>query len=512
MAFAPQEPWLLDASLKDNILFGIDNPDKDAYHEAIRITGLTKDFMLMSKGDETYVSELNLSASQKQRVSLARCIAHNPDIVLMEDCLGDFDQSIAKRVFKDIVKKELVRNRCVIMLTQQLQYLPDCDRILVLKGGKMIDQGSYLDLKMRHENFSTWVSDVVQVEDDPNGTFEKLNEIKLEPISSPKTWEEKPNTLFPFSPMLRKESKPRSSPLASAAVITASNTIEQLLEQNSNSKQFMEINERTLSKMIEKSQGSVLTGNLSRPPANFSNQDIVTRTIEANQLTVHSIHTFDNKTAEPGVLDSNYKSNPWQSIIQFLKEGTGIFAGIALIVAFFIGTGIRVSSDVWLVFVSREDESQHVKNLLVYGGFCVAIGMSVVLRSFGFVHVILSKSRSWHRRILEAALCAPMSFYDSTPLGHILAFFTRHLFLVDEILPEAALQVLSFIPLLLGSIILVSVVVPYFVATLPAYVCMIYFVVKKCLIVQRKFQVLEGKDILKQPTTNLQCLLIYHQH
>jgi ABC-type multidrug transport system fused ATPase/permease subunit len=62
-----------------------------------------------------------------------------------------------------------------------------------------------------------------------------------------------------------------------------------------------------------------------------------------------------------------------------------------------------------------------------------------------------------------------MSFYDSTALGTVLSFFARHLFLIDEFLPEAAIQVLTIAPIVLGSLILISVVIPYFWATLPLY-------------------------------------------
>ena len=99
---------------------------------------------------------------------------------------------------------------------------------------------------------------------------------------------------------------------------------------------------------------------------------------------------------------------------------------------------------------------------------------------------------SWHQRILEAALVAPMSFYDATPLGHILSYFARHLFLIDEILPETALQVLSFVPLIVGTILVVSIIVPWFWATLPFYFLMGGFAIKKCISVQFKFQQLEG--------------------
>lgn len=84
-----------------------------------------------------------------------------------------------------------------------------------------------------------------------------------------------------------------------------------------------------------------------------------------------------------------------------------------------------------------------------------------------------------------------MSFYDSTPVGHILSFFAKHLFLVDEILPETALQVLSFFPIILGILIIVSVYIPWFWATLPVYFVLVHRTVKKCQYVCGKFQQLE---------------------
>jgi ABC-type multidrug transport system fused ATPase/permease subunit len=85
--FLSQEPWFINATLKENIVFGSEENEKK-YNDAIRISGLTRDLMLLSNGDESYVNELNLSPSQRQRLSLARLIYHDPDIVLMEDFLG----------------------------------------------------------------------------------------------------------------------------------------------------------------------------------------------------------------------------------------------------------------------------------------------------------------------------------------------------------------------------------------------------------------------------------------
>lgn len=84
-----------------------------------------------------------------------------------------------------------------------------------------------------------------------------------------------------------------------------------------------------------------------------------------------------------------------------------------------------------------------------------------------------------------------MSFYDITPLGHILSFFAKHLFSVDEILPDTALQVLSFLPLVLGTITVASVYVPWLWATLPVYFLGWFVVVTVCIFVQDIFQQLE---------------------
>ena len=135
--FVSQEPWFINATLKENILFGMDIDEK-RYTEAIRISGLTRDFMLLSNGDESFVNELNLTPSQRQRLSIARCIYHDTDIILMEDCLSDFDQSQAKQLFKESIRNQLAKTKCIVMLTQQKQFLPECDLIVVMKNGRGI--------------------------------------------------------------------------------------------------------------------------------------------------------------------------------------------------------------------------------------------------------------------------------------------------------------------------------------------------------------------------------------
>ena len=117
------EPWLINASLKDNILFG-QTYEEERYNEVLRICDLNRDLLLLNNGDSTFVFELNLSIAQKHRVSLARCLYRNPDVILLEDPLSDFDQSTAKKFFFDCIKKDLVPTKAILMVTQLKQVRP----------------------------------------------------------------------------------------------------------------------------------------------------------------------------------------------------------------------------------------------------------------------------------------------------------------------------------------------------------------------------------------------------
>ncbi|KAJ3270542.1 Multidrug resistance-associated protein 1 [Terramyces sp. JEL0728] len=489
--FVPQEPWFINATLRDNIMFGLELDEKK-YIEAIRIAGLTRDFMLLSNGDETFINDLNLSSSQKQRLSLARCVYHDPDIILMEDCLGDFDATQAKTLFKESIKNQLAKTKCVVMLTQQKQFLPDFDRIIVMKAGKVVDEGTYKDLKAKNVNFSAWVTDVVQLDDDPSGLLENMNELKLDPQTSIT----KPQLLSPLRPgnkpphlQVRKKTMPRSSPLANSVMNADTNTsIKQIMELNSNSVQISQLNEQTISKMIERSQNSILTGNAMRPPTNFANQDLVTRTIEANHLTVHSLHDFDVGTLEPG--EANEDESAY---MQFLKSKPGIYLGCFFLSIFLIAHGFRFFSDIWLITLTENpDNFDH--NMAIQWGLCGIIAFTILIRGTGFNYMILSKATLWHTKILESVLRAPMSFYDVTPLGHILSFFAKHLFSVDEVLPDSSLQVLSFLPIVLGTIIVACCYVPWLWATLPLYFAGWFAVVFFCMAIQYLFQDLETSN------------------
>ena len=121
ISYVPQEAWLLNMSLRDNITFGSEfNPNK--YNKTIRVCALERDLKLMVDGDMTEIGErgINLSGGQRQRISLARCAYKDCDVILLDDPLSAVDQNVGKHIFKQCIK-EALRDKTVIFVTHQLQ-------------------------------------------------------------------------------------------------------------------------------------------------------------------------------------------------------------------------------------------------------------------------------------------------------------------------------------------------------------------------------------------------------
>ncbi len=88
IGYVPQEAWLLNMSLRENIIFG--SPyDEDKYRKVIQVCALERDLSLMANGDQTEIGErgINLSGGQRQRISLARCVYKLNDVILLDDPL-----------------------------------------------------------------------------------------------------------------------------------------------------------------------------------------------------------------------------------------------------------------------------------------------------------------------------------------------------------------------------------------------------------------------------------------
>lgn len=146
VSYASQEPWLFGGSFRENILFG-EMYNEKKYNEIIRICALERDFESLPFGDGTLTGDRGfaLSGGQKCRINLARAIYRDAAIYLLDDPLSAVDSRVGKNIFQDILLGYL-KEKTVILVTHQIQYLKELNNIYLLTDGTLKHFESYKQL------------------------------------------------------------------------------------------------------------------------------------------------------------------------------------------------------------------------------------------------------------------------------------------------------------------------------------------------------------------------------
>ena len=324
IGFASQQPWIQNASIKDNIVFGLDF-DEERYLKAIRDSALEKDLEILEDGDLTEIGErgINLSGGQKQRVSLARLLYFNADICLLDDPLSAVDIHVGKYLFQHCLKGGL-GSKTRLLVTHQLHFLPYVDSIIVLKEGTIVEQGTFTELMKRKGEFALFLQ------------TQEIDQLKEDPVEVP---EEKSDALERIKKMLQEK-------------------------------------------------------NLREARGLMQEEDRSTGAVEAKI---------------------------WISYL--ISSGFWIFLAFFSTILFQV---IRVFNDYWLVFWLQDSFSGSILMYqLSYIGLSLAQTFAVWLFSFCFAKGSVSGAKTLHERALQRVLRAPLSFFETTPVGRILNRFSK---------------------------------------------------------------------------------------
>ncbi|XP_004713507.1 ATP-binding cassette sub-family C member 5 isoform X1 [Echinops telfairi] len=145
-AYVAQQAWILNATLRDNILFGKEF-DEERYNTVLNSCCLRPDLAILPNSDLTEIGErgANLSGGQRQRISLARALYSDRSIYILDDPLSALDAHVGKHIFNGAIRKHL-KSKTVLFITHQLQYLVDCDEVIFVKEGCITERGSHEEL------------------------------------------------------------------------------------------------------------------------------------------------------------------------------------------------------------------------------------------------------------------------------------------------------------------------------------------------------------------------------
>uniref|UniRef100_A0A674JF65 ATP binding cassette subfamily C member 9 n=1 Tax=Terrapene triunguis TaxID=2587831 RepID=A0A674JF65_9SAUR len=159
VAYAAQKPWLLNATVEENIIFG--SPfNKQRYKAVTDACSLQPDIDLLPFGDQTEIGErgINLSGGQRQRICVARALYQNTNIIVLDDPFSALDIHLSDHLMQEGILKFLQEDkRTLILVTHKLQYLPHADWIIAMKDGYVLREGTLKDIQTKDvELYEHW--------------------------------------------------------------------------------------------------------------------------------------------------------------------------------------------------------------------------------------------------------------------------------------------------------------------------------------------------------------------
>lgn len=412
-AYVSQKPFLLNATICDNILFGLPM-DSARYNDAIRLAALPEDLAALQAGDQTLVGEngVQLSGGQRARVALARALFADADVLLLDDVLSAVDAHTGRFLWNECLNGSLRRQRkTVVLVSHQVQYLshPEVSRIVLLGDGRICRQGTWKELSalpsIDGDNLLDYVSEWHDAgEDAPKHTQEKGNH-----------------------------------PAQGTAL--GSSTVQELEPVT-----------------VAECQAAV-----ARSLRALSGRRIDSRIIEG---------VCDSLAGESESLETMREGNiTWPDFQVYLRAFGSLFTVALLAVVMVCAALGNVAMNFWLsVWTSgsgdrSQDEAQ--RHLGTYASLGVAAGCAVCFQDLVVTVCALAASRSIHTQMVQRLLNAPMAFFDSSPTGRVLNRFLQDLQNIDMFVPRTICDQVTKTLNIFTQLSLVYIEAPWVLCTLP---------------------------------------------
>ena len=141
LALVPQDPWMLDGTVADNVAFGRPGATSEELEAAARATRVDELVQRLPQGWETQIGEggVRLSGGQRRRVALARAINRNASVLLLDEPTSGLDAASEQAVLDAL--DQAADGRTVVSVSHRLSLAARADRVVVLDGGRVVEQG-----------------------------------------------------------------------------------------------------------------------------------------------------------------------------------------------------------------------------------------------------------------------------------------------------------------------------------------------------------------------------------
>ncbi|XP_049277103.1 multidrug resistance-associated protein 1 isoform X3 [Anopheles funestus] len=442
IAYVSQQAWIQNATLKDNILFG--KPmDQRRYNRVIEACALKPDIEMLPGGDMTEIGEkgINLSGGQKQRVSLARAVYNDADVYFLDDPLSAVDSHVGKHIFEQVIGPTgLLALKTRVLVTHGITYLPNTDKIYVLREGEVSESGTYQELMDKKGAFAEFLIQHLQ---EVSEEEEDLDEIKQQ-LENSVGAEELLNQLN------RTNSKRSRSESTSET-----GSVKDISRQNSTTDSSSSLRRRTSEKAPE-----------------------VTKT-----------KLIEQEKSETG-------SVKWEVYKHYLKS-IGLTLSVATVILNMIFQGFSIGSNLWLSRWSTDESAENdtsVRDMYlgVYGAFGAGQVLANFIASLTFALGALYAAKEMHELLLRYVLRWPMSLFDTTPLGRVLNRFSKDVDTVDNTLPQLIRSFLAQVFAVVATLVVISISTPIFAAVIVPIGILYYAVQRFYVATSRQLKRLES--------------------
>ncbi|KRJ97654.1 multidrug resistance-associated protein 1 isoform X4 [Drosophila yakuba] len=452
LAYVPQQAWIQNATVRDNILFG-QTYDRKRYNKVIDACALRADIDILSAGDLTEIGEkgINLSGGQKQRISLARAVYSDADLYLLDDPLSAVDAHVGKHIFEEVIgPKGILARKSRVLVTHGVTFLPQVDSIYVLKMGEISESGTFDQLVKNKGAFADFIIQHLQ---EGNEEEEELNQIKRQ-ISSTGDVPELLGTVEKAIKLARTESLSDSISVTSADSLMGGG------------------------------------GSLRRRAKRQDSHD-----------SVASAASLKKKQEVEGKLIETEKSQTGGvefAVYKHYIKSVGIFLSVATLVLNFVFQAFQIGSNLWLTKWANDEKVANDTGLRdmylgVYGAFGFGQG---VLAYFAVVIVYLGgfqAAKTIHNELLAVIIRGSVCrFFDITPIGRLLNSFSGDMDVVDEELPATMDSFMTFIFMVLATIVVISLSTPIFLAVIVPIAFLYYFAQRFYVATSRQLMRLES--------------------
>lgn len=372
VAYVSQVPWIMNGTVKDNILFG-HRFDKKFYEITIKACALSVDFSILPEGDQTLVGEkgISLSGGQKARISLARAVYARADVYILDDPLAAVDEHVSKHLVDHVLGPHgLLHSKTTILTTNKIGVLSIANSIMLLENSEIVQQGSY-----------------IEVTQDVDSSLSRL-----------------------------------------------------IKEYGKKEKQSADSRDDNEASLVRNDKENIINGNFELKELDNDLEDrmdaVSLRRASHATLCTIGFNDDEQQVTKEHREQGKVKWNIYWEYAKACNPGHVFIFILFIILSMFLS----VIGNVWLKYWS-EINTKYGYNpavakylgvyfILGFGSALSTLVQTIILWTYCTIH----GSRHLHDSMATSILRAPMSFFETTPIGRILNRFSNDIYKVDELL------------------------------------------------------------------------------